>query len=62
MLSVRVPGRIRSGRCSAASLTGKVPDTDSITPPPASRQAPTTAGRQAIVRTAMPPPAWRLRP
>ncbi len=57
MLSVRVPGRIRSGRSSAGSSTGNVPETESMTPPPTSRQAPTTAGRHAIVRTAMPPPA-----
>ena len=62
MLSVRVPGRIRSGRSRASLFTGKVPEVESRAPPPTSRQAPTTAGRQAIVRTAIPPPAWRLSP
>jgi hypothetical protein len=28
-------------------------------PPPIRRQAPTSAGRQAVARTVWPPPAWR---
>ncbi len=34
MLSVRVPGGTRSGRSSASTATGKVPEVDSRTPPP----------------------------
>ena len=62
MLSVRVPGGTRSGRSSAAVFTGNVPEVERSAPPPTSRHAPTTAGRHAIVRTAMPPPACRFRP
>ena len=62
MLRVRVPGGVRSGRSRASVLTGKVPEVLSSTPPPTSRQAPVIAGRQEMVRTAIPPPAWRFRP
>ena len=57
MFKVRVPGGIRSGRSSASLFVGNVPEVESSTPPPGSRQAPVTAGRQAMVRTAIPPPA-----
>jgi len=46
----------RSGRVNAASLTSKALLDDSSRPPAASRQCPASAGRQAIARTAPPPP------
>ena len=64
MLRVRGvrPAR-RSGRVMAVrSMWRKLPLLLSWMPPPTSRQAPTRAGRQAMVRMAMPPPAWRCMP
>ena len=56
MLIVRGGGR-RSGRCSAAaSISGERAGTSRQQAAAAWRQAPTSAGRQAIARNAMPPP------
>ena len=51
----------RYGRARARPSTGKVPEVASKAPQPAGRQAPVSGGRRATVRTAMPPPAPRLR-
>ena len=56
MLIVRTGGE-RSGRSSARLLNVKFALDESCTPPPARRQWPVIAGRHAIVRTAIPPPA-----
>ena len=60
MLIVRTGGD-RSGRSSAALSNWKFALDESCTPPPARRQWPVSAGRQAIVRTAMPPPRMPLQ-
>ena len=56
MLIVRVAGPA-STRCSFVTLYEKFLLVESWTPPPARRQWPVIAGRHAIVRTAIPPPA-----
>jgi hypothetical protein len=63
MLMVR-GWRPAAGRGAAAPrlLAGKEPEVDSWTPPAGWRQAPTSAGRQAMLRTAMPPPRTRCTP
>ena len=50
--------RTRQRRVSIA----KLPLVDRNIPPAASRKAPTSAGRQAILRIAMPPPRTRCKP
>ena len=63
MLMVRgVRPANRSGRDSAALSIVKLPDVESSMPPAASRNAPTSAGRQAMLRIAMPPPRTRCSP
>ncbi|MNE29545.1 hypothetical protein D3C80_1230320 [compost metagenome] len=63
MLMVRgLPLERSSERCNARKLTGKASADASRAPPAAWRQAPTRAGRQAILRTAMPPPRTRCKP
>jgi hypothetical protein len=61
MLIVRAGGPA-SGRSSVAVSKRKAALVESWTPPPARRQWPATAGRHAMVRTAMPPPACRCSP
>ncbi len=63
MLMVRGvrPAR-RSARSSACLSTLKLPPVESSRPPAASRNEPTRAGRQAILRVAMPPPRARCMP
>ena len=53
---------IRSGRSSAAWFKPYQSAVDKSTPPAASRQCPASAGRQVMVRTAMPPPECRCMP
>src|SRR4029078_7979648 len=56
MLIVRTGGE-KSGRSNARLSNAKFALDDSCTPPPGLRQCPVRAGRHAIVRTAIPPPA-----
>ena len=59
----RAHGRRQIGAFArAAVLNAKFALDDSCTPPPVRRQCPVSAGRQAMVRTAMPPPACRCSP
>ena len=58
---------VRAARCEVRALERRlveanVPDVESWQPPPASFQAPVTAGSSEIARTAEPPPAWRCSP
>ena len=55
------PG-IRSGRCQPVTSTGNQPEDDNNMPPAASRQAPVSAGKAAIARTASAPPRARCTP
>jgi hypothetical protein len=43
-------------------VEGETPELDSSRPPARWRQAPTRAGRQAMARTALPPPRARCMP
>ena len=62
MLMVRA-GRWRSaGHSSAARCTGNWLELDISRPPAGLRQAPIRAGRQAMARTALPPPRTRCIP
>jgi hypothetical protein len=56
MLIVRVPRGIKSGRSRAAPLNGESLLVLNKAPPPGKRHEPTSAGRQTMFRTAMPPP------
>ena len=64
MLMVRggAPGGIKSGRCKAFKFRENEPDEESKTPPAGCRQAPTKAGKHAILRTAIPAPPPRCTP
>jgi len=53
---VRVPGGIKSGRSKRAALKGYILLVLKSAPPPECRQAPIMAGKQVIVRMAIPPP------
>ena len=58
-MTTRVPGVRISGWMNAGQLTGCAQSGSCSSPPPTWRQAPTSAGRQAIERTVWPPPACR---
>jgi hypothetical protein len=54
-----VPGVASSGCIMAGQFTGNAHSGSCSRPPPTFRQAPVSAGRQAIERTVCPPPACR---
>ena len=58
-LSTGVPGGMRSGRLIASHFTGNAQIGMCMMPPPQCRHEPTSAGRHAIARTALPPLALR---
>ncbi len=63
MLTVRgVRPANKSGSRERLIVDLKFPDVERSMPPAASRNAPTSAGRQAMLRIAMPPPLTRCSP